>query len=134
MKIYAYVIIILALIAAIGGTYATGHSSGYDKRDAEIRDDAIIAQNEAIEKRMAEWIETQAQAEPVIVVEEKIVEKIRVIEKDVPRVVEKIVTIRSECRDLGDDFAGVLNAQIDASNAREDSIADPAPGVVAGVP
>jgi len=134
MKIYAYVIIVLAVIAALGTASAFIHDAGYNKRDAEIRDDAVIAQNEAIDKRMAEWVETQAQAEPVIVVEEKIVEVIHEVEKRIPFEVEKIVTVTPECADLGDDYAGVLNAQIDASNAREDGVTDPAPGVVAGVP
>ncbi len=134
MKTYAYVIIVLAVIAAVGGTYATGHSSGYDKRDAEIRDDAIIAQNQAVEKRMNEWLETQAQAEPVIIIEEKIVEVIREIEKRIPTVVEKIVMVTPECADLGPEFAGLLNEQISASNSREDSVADPAAELATGVP
>jgi len=134
MKIYVYAIILLAVIAAIGGTYAAGHSSGYDKRDSEIRDDAIIAQNNAVEKRMNEWLQTQAQAEPVIVIEEKIVEVIREVEKRIPTVVEKIVTVTPECADLGLEFAGLLNEQISASNAREDSVADPAAELASGVP
>jgi len=134
MKAYAYVIIILAVIAALGTAAKFIHDSGYNKRDAEIRDEAIIAQNDAIEKRMAEWVETQAQAEPIIVIEEKIVERIREVEKRIPFEVEKIVTVTPECADLGPDYAGLLNAQISASNARKDSVTDPAAVVAPGLP
>jgi len=134
MKVYAYVIIVLALIAAIGGTYAAGHSSGYDKRDSELRDDAIKAQNKAVDDRMAEWVETQVQAEPVIVIEEKIVEVIREIEKEIPVVVTELVTLRPDCADLGSGIAGLLNAQIRASNNREDEAPDPPAELVEGVP
>jgi len=134
MKPYAYVIIILAVIAALGTASKFIHDAGYDKRDSEIRDDAIIAQNNAVERRMNEWLQTQAQAEPVIVIEEKIVEVIREVEKRIPTVVEKIVTVTPECADLGPEFAGLLNEQINASNAREDSVADPAAELASGVP
>jgi len=134
MKIYAYVALVIIVTGALGTSAKFIHDAGYDKRDAEIRDDAIKAQNDAVEKRMNEWLETQEAAEATIIIEEKIVEVIREIEKEIPTVVEKLVLVRPECNDLGFDFAGLLNAQIRASNNRKDSVADPAPIVAPGVP
>ncbi len=134
MKIYAYLAIFFIVIGALGTSANFIHNAGYDKRDSEIRDEAIKAQNEAIEKRMDEWLTTQEAAEATIIIEERIVEVIREIEKEIPTVVEKLVFVRPECNDLGPDIVGVLNAQIRASNNRENSIADPTISVAPGMP
>ena len=55
-------------------------------------------------------------------------EKIRVVEKEIPKVVKEIVTVRPECADLGPDFASVLNNQVRAANSIQS--AETAPGVV----
>ena len=134
MKIWAYIILATILIGGVGAGWNAAHSSGYNKRDAEIRADAIWAQNEAIEKGIAAWVKTIGQAEAVIIIEEVIVEKIREVEKRIPYAVEKIVEIAPDCADLGDDYARVLNDQINASNSRQAPSTDVAPGVVTEMP
>jgi hypothetical protein len=94
------------------------YEAGWNDHKVATQQGAIEEQNKAIEKRMAEWIATQAAAEPVIITEEKIVEKIRVVTKEVPKVVEKFVA--AECRDLGPEYAGLLNDAVRASNQRSD--------------
>lgn len=116
MKVWAYVILATLLIGAIGGAVKWIYDAGYDKAIAEQKDQAILDQNKAIADAKREWEETREAAEAQIVVEEKIVEVIREVEREVPRIVEKIVEVKPECRDLGPDYAGLLNAAVRASN------------------
>ena len=126
MKICAYVILAGILVTAITAGARAIYVAGGNAVIAEQQDLAIKAQNKAIEDARAEWEATHAAAEVEIRIEERIVEKIRIVERDVPRVVEKIVELTPECRDLGDDYAGLLNAAVNASNHRENSSTDPA--------
>lgn len=116
MKTYVYAGIVLALIAAGAGASRFFYKAGYNKRALELSTELIEQQNAAIQKGIDDWIATQAAAEPVIKIEEKIVEKIRVIEKRIPVVVDNIVEVRPECRDLGPDYVSLLNDQVAASN------------------
>jgi len=120
VKIWAYIILAGMIIGAVTTAYKVIDKNGYDRAVKEQQAAGIKAQNKAIEKRMKEWIDTQAAAKPVIIIEEKIVEKIRVVTKEVPRVVERIITIKPECNDLGVEYAGLLNSAVRASNQRGD--------------
>ena len=119
MKIWAYIILAGILIAAIGGAYKAVHAAGYNKRDAEVKEELIEQQNAAIKKGIEDWAATQDAAETQIVIEEKIIEVIREIEKEVRVEVERIVEVSPECSDLGLGYARVLNNQVNASNGRE---------------
>lgn len=119
MKIWAYVALATLIIAAVGTAFRATYKAGYNTRDVEIRNGAIAAQNAAIEKGVQDWIRTQELAEPVIVTEERIVEKVRVIEKEIPKIVKEIVTVTPQCRDLGADYAELLNQQVRASNSHQ---------------
>ena len=132
MKAWAYAAIVVALIAGIGGVYKAGHSSGYDKRDGEVQQQIITAQEDARVQEETKWRDTVAAAEAEIIIEERIVEKIRVVEKQIPKVVERIVEVTPECADLGDSYAGLLNEQIRAGNNIQDTEA--ATGLVERVP
>ena len=126
MKPWAWLAIIVAIIAAFGATYAKGHSSGYDKRDQQVQQDIIEAQELARSEEEQRWRDTVAAAEAQIVIEERIVEKIRVVEKEIPRVVREVVVRNPDCADLGDAYAGLLNDQVRASNGvQSPATADP---------
>ena len=118
MKVWAYLAIIVIVVGAAGTAVNKIHKSGYNKAVSEMQADAIEKQNTAIEAARLEWEATREAAEVVIVIEEKIVERIRVITKEVPKIVERF--IESECRDLGPEYAGLLNAAVRASNSRSD--------------
>lgn len=132
MKIWAYVILAGLILGGAAAAAKAIHSAGYNKRDVEVQQDILDAQEQARKDEEEKWRDTVAAAEATIVVEERIVEKIRVVEREIPRVVERIVEVTPECIDLGPDFAGLLNDQIRASN----SVPSPEtpPGVVEGVP
>jgi len=130
VRIYGYLALAVALIVAAGAAYRAINDAGYNRAIVEMQEASIKAQNEAIEKRMDEWIATQDKAEVIIKIEEKIVEKIRVVTKEVPKIIKEFIV--AECRDLGPEYAGVLNNQVRASNNATDSTATP--GMDASLP
>lgn len=126
MKIWAYLAIIALVIGAAGAAAKSIHSSGYNKRDREVQQDILVAQETARQDEEAKWKATVAAAEGQIVIEERIVEKIREVEIEIPKVVERIVTVTPECADLGPDYARLLNDQVRAANRIQSSeAADP---------
>lgn len=114
MRIWGYVILVGLVIAAAGAASRMIYNAGRNSVIVQSQADAIKHQNDAIEAARLKWEETREAAEVVIVTEEKIVEKIRVVTKEVPKIVEKF--IQPDCRDLGPEYAGVLNAAVRASN------------------
>ena len=116
MKPWAYLLIVAAVLAAFGSTYAVGHSAGYDKRVGEIQEEILDAVAAARLEEEKLWKEIVAAAEAEIVIEERIVETIREVEIEIPTVVERIVELTPECADLGSSFAGLLNDQVRAGN------------------
>ena len=128
MKIYVYLALAVLLITSAGVAAKSIHTAGYNKRDNEVQQEILEAQEKARSEEEQKWRDTVAAAEGQIVIEEKIVEKIRVVEKEIPRVVKEIVTINPECGDLGPDYARLLNDQVRAGNSL--SGAETTPGVV----
>ena len=118
MKIWAYLAIIGIVVGAGSMAASKIHKAGYNRAVSEMQADAIEKQNAAIEVARLQWEATREEAEVVIVIEEKIVEKIRVVIKEVPKIVEKFIV--AECRDLGPEYAGLLNSAVRASNSRSD--------------
>jgi len=132
VKIFGYLALAVTLIVAAGAAYRAINDAGYNRAIVEIQEASIKAQNEAIEKRMAEWIATQDKAEVVIKIEERIVEKIRVVTKEVPKIIKEFIV--AECRDLGPEYTGVLNNQVRASNNATDQSPPVTPGMDASLP
>ena len=128
MKIYVYLALAVLLITSAGVAAKSIHTAGYNKRDNEVQQEILEAQEKARSEEEQKWRDTVAAAEGQIVIEERIVEKIRVVEKEIPKVVKEILTVRPECADLGPDFASVLNNQVRAGNSVQS--AETAPGVV----
>ena len=116
MKIWAYLAIFALVIGAAGAAAKSIHSAGYNKRDLEVQQDILDAQESARRDEAEKWEQTVAAAEGTVIIEEKIVEKIRVVEKEIPKVVERIVELTPECADLGAEYAGLLNDQVRAAN------------------
>ena len=106
MRIWAYVILAGIIFGGITAGARWAWQSGYDSRD---REEAAL------------WEDVVANAEAQVIVEERIVTEIREIEKEVPRVVERIVEVMPECSDLGPDFISVLNNQVRAANQVQDA-------------
>ena len=122
MTIWAKLAILVIVVGAIGAATRLVYKAGVNSVIVISQAEAIEQQNAAIEAARLEWEATREVAEAITIVEEKIVEKIRVVTKEVPKIVEKFVQL--ECRDLGLEYAGVLNAAVRASNSRSDTSAD----------
>lgn len=119
IKALVYAGIFSLVMATAWTVYNKIWTSGYNTAQVELQSESIKAANAAVKKAKAEWEASAAAAEAQILVEEKIVEKIRVIEKEIPAVVESIAP---ECRDLGPEFLGMFNGFIDAAgNQRDDT-------------
>lgn len=121
MKPWAYVVLILLLVGAIGGVYSKGHSAGYDKRDKTVQQEIDNAVSKAQETHEAEKKAAVDAALAEIEIEERIVEVIREVEVEIPTVVERIVEVKPECRDLGDDYGRLLDEQVRAANSESSS-------------
>ena len=118
MKPWAYAAIVIALIAAIGAVYAKGHSAGYNKRDREVQAQIIKVQEQTRFEEELRWASAVTAALDQVKTEVKIVEKINVVEKQVPKIVERVRIERPECTDyFGNSYAGLLNDQVRAANS-----------------
>ena len=131
MKIWAYLAIFVLVIGAAGAAAKSIHSAGYNKRDREVQQDIIDAQIQAAADAEARWSASVVAATQAIRVEERIVEKIREVEIEIPKVVERIVELTPECADLGPAYAGMLNNQVRAGNGIQ--IASPTDTADAGL-
>lgn len=119
LKIWAYLAIVIAILGgskwAHSAIYKAGFNAAIVEQERLIQEAKEQAKQDADEK----WSQIVANAEGQIVVEEKIVEVIREIEKEIPTVVERIVTVKPECDDLGPDFVRLWNAQVSAGSSGE---------------
>lgn len=119
----------LKIISAIAGVAVLGwvvkqvYDAGYNAAVLESQENIIEAQEQAVEAARREWQASIDAERRQIETEEKIVERIRYVEREVPVVVDRIVTEQPECADLGPDFLRVFNHSIKAGG---DSPAEPA--------
>ena len=116
MKVWAYLAIVVLVVGVATAAAKSIHSAGYNKRDQEVQQDIIDAQQLAAEQAEARWSASVVAATEAIRVEERIVEQIREVEILVPTIVDRIVTVTPECADLGPAYAGLLNDQVRAGN------------------
>lgn len=105
-----------AVIAASGVLWKIWndrYDQGYDAAELKWR----VAQQAAIDKAVAEARRLDAiayeEAMANLETEVRIVERVRTVEKEVPKIVERVV--RPECRDLGPDIQRVFNDAITAA-------------------
>jgi len=121
-KFWAILGAITALLAFAKWAHGEIYQAGYN--DAELRWQA--AQQQAINDAVAEARRNTALAYAAamenIEREVEIVERVRVVEREVPKIVERVVV--PECRDLGPDIQRVWNDAIRAANNLSGQTAD----------
>lgn len=123
LKAFAYAAILSMVLGAAWKLQDSIWTSGYNQAQLEFQDESVRIANAAVEKAREQWGASAKAAEAQILVEEKIVEEIRVIEKEIPVVVETVVP---ECRTLGPAVLGVYNKAINAANNQpKDTAATP---------
>lgn len=120
-KLYWYVGIALVLISGAFLGYQKIWQRGYDARVAE--DIAATEQQiaEAVSAARAQWKNSAQAGAAQIKVEQKIVERIRYVDREIPKVVE----LAGDCRDLGPAFLRVFNGAAEAANGGEGGSPDP---------
>lgn len=109
--------LLAALAFAVNVMQKRAFDSGYNKAQAEYAATLEIAKEEAIAEARRAWEETNEISEIQINVERRIAEGTRIVEREVPRVVERIVEVAPNCADLGDDVPRLLNDAIAAAAA-----------------
>lgn len=117
VKLGIYLAIIVASAAAAKWAHDVCYKSGWNAAVVEQEHLIAKAREFAIAETELKWQALVDAAEGQIVVEEKIVEVIREVEKKIPVVVEKIVTVKPECNDLGSDFVSLWNEQVSAARS-----------------
>ncbi len=125
LKFWAILTAVMAVMAFIKWAHGEVYDAGYN--DAELKWRAAQAQAIADAVTEAKRATALAYAEAMANIEREteIVERVRVVEREVPRIVERVV--QPECRDLGPDIQRVFNdAIIAASGASPEGV--PAPG------
>jgi len=118
-KVWGVIAALTALLGSAWVAYDRIYDSGYDAARVKYQSEKLHAIELALAAARAQWAESQEAAEVQIVVEEKIVERIRVVEREVPKIVEKFVP--AECHDLGPDIRRLFNDAIRAGNSDEGS-------------
>ena len=114
--------ILTAVITAGWKTYAAVDQAGYARAELHFREGLDAIKEQAALDALDDYRAAQAIAGTEIDDEIQIEEKIRIVEREVPKIIEKIVEVKPECSDLPE--LGVLfSAQAEASNSRT---ADPA--------
>ena len=114
-KVWAGIAAASAMLGAAWVVYDHVYDSGYNAARVKYQAEQLRAIEDALAAARAKWDESQEAAEVQIVIEEKIVERIRVVEREVPKVVERVVA--AECRDLGIDIQRVFNDAIRAGDS-----------------
>ena len=125
MKVAGYAVIVVTVLAFVKWYSDRQFDAGYNAATAEQA--AIIEQERAaaVDQARQEWENTTEVAETVIETNEVIREVIREVEVEVPVVVERVVTVKPDCADLGNDVAGLLSRQARAGLDRENESTGP---------
>lgn len=114
MKVWALVVLVGLVIGGFKWYDSARFDAGWNAHAVAYAEELQGVKDAAVETARRQWENTHDIGVAEIIVEEKIVEVIRVVEKEIPKVVERIVTVAPECNDLGAEFAGLLNAQVNS--------------------
>ena len=119
VKLGIYLAIIVALLGGIKWAHSSAYKSGWNA--AVVEQEKLIREvkDQAVEDAEIKWKGLVDAAEGQIIVEEKIVEKVRIVNRDIETVVEKIVEVKPDCADLGVDFVKLFNGQVRAGRGNE---------------
>lgn len=112
-KFWAILGAVTAVMVFVRWGYGEIYQNGYNAAELKWRNAQQEAINEAVSDAQEQWEEAAAIASENIKVETEIVERVRVVEKEVPRIVERVVP--AECRDLGPGIQRLFNDALRAS-------------------
>ena len=122
-KTFAILGIVIVLVTAGGIAYNKVYDAGYLAAELKWRNAQQAAIADAVAAAREQWDEAAAVAAENLEKETEIVERVRIVEREVPKIVERVV--RAECRDLGPDIQRVYNDAIRASDAAGEDVDGP---------
>jgi len=114
-------------VVAIGALTAGGYKlyqAGYDKATVRCQTNTLEAVEKALDKQAANHLKHLSRAVEKARQDRIIETKIEKVYEKVPVVVEKVITERPQCADLGLDFLRLWNEPIQAGRSREGSESD----------
>ncbi len=123
MRLGLIALIIGLLIGAGYKTYAAIDQSAYERAQLHFTTGLAAIKDKAAKDAVQDWRAAQAIAGDETDVEIRIVEKIRIVEREVPKIIEKIVLLKPECAVLP-ELGRLFSDQAAASNHRSPSIAE----------
>lgn len=119
-------IIIAAILSLVIGAgwraSAAIYDAGYEKAELVQAEALDALKDEIARKAVEDWRAAQDVAGGEIDTEIRIVEKIRIVEREIPKIIEKIVEVKPDCADLP-ELGRLFTEQAEAANSRQ---ADPA--------
>lgn len=118
-KFWAISGLVIAVLAFARWGYGQIYDAGYIAAELKWRNAQEVAILAAVEDAKIEWRLSTAASEANIEKEKEIIERVRIVEKLVPEIVERVV--KPECRDLGSDIQRVFNDAIVESGNIQDA-------------
>ncbi len=122
IKLGIILAIITVLLGAAWKALASAEQAGYDRAGIEFSVALDNVRAQAAEDVADNWRAAQAIAGTETDVEIQIVEKIRILEREIPTYIERIVEVKPECSDLP-ELGSLFSIQAEASNNRSGSVA-----------
>ena len=114
--------IIVVLFGAGKWTHAKIDQEGYERAELHFQEGLAGIKDRAAKDAVDDWRAAQVIAGDATDVEIRIVETIRIVEREIPKYIDRIIEIKPDCADLPE--LGILfSAQAEASNSRSGSIA-----------
>lgn len=121
----------LLLIAVILGMTITAgwkaaaaiDQAAYERAELDFREGLDAIKDKAAQDAVNDWKAAQAIAGDETDVEIRIVEKIRIVEREIPKIIEEIVYLKPECAVLP-KLGVVFSTQAEASNSRSADITE----------
>ena len=124
MKIWAYLALAVVILGFAKWAHGAVYEQGWNAANVasfEVQQEAIA---EAVKDARIQWDLSVVAATDNIIIEERIVERVEFVEREVVKIVDRVVV--PECRDLGPDIQRVFNDAIRAAlGGQGENAADP---------
>lgn len=101
---------------------ASAEQAGYDRAGIEFAEALDVVRVNAAQDVADNWRAAQVIAGAETDIEIQIVETIRIVEREIPTYIDRIVEVKPECADLP-ELGSLFSIQAEASNNRSSGIA-----------
>jgi hypothetical protein len=119
MKIWAYLALAVVILGFAKWAHGAVYEQGWNAANVasfEVQQEAIA---DAVKEARIQWDLSVVAATDNIIIEERIVERVEFVEREVIKIVDRVVP--AECLDLGPDIQRVFNDAIRAAASNQGS-------------